>query len=123
MWSRYRLNFCAVAVCAVLLAGCASTPPDRPGVKEAKACMHALNNNPRIIPGYVIEACTNNGVWVVVTEDGAGLQIARYDFVNGEYAGFETQGVARSVQELNPTITQNMSLLRKNLNTQLKEKM
>ncbi len=118
MWLLWRLN-CLVFI--FLLTACASTPPDRPGVQEAKACMKALRENPRVLPGYVIEACTNNGVWVVIAEDETGIQKAQFDFVNGEYAGVETMGILTPVMELDPDLAENFASLRQSLNKELLE--
>lgn len=75
-----------------LLTGCLTTSESapRPGVAAARACMQALNRDPSLIPGYLIQACTHDGVWMVDQVDPAGSLLAQYDFVNGDYAGPET---------------------------------
>ena len=78
----------------LLLAGCSTLDiqEDSKPVKMAKACQRAKESNPGAIPGFHINACTNNGVWMVDQYDEAGNVIKKFDFVNGEYAGPESMG-------------------------------
>lgn len=58
----------------------------RPGVMEAKSCMAHINKSPAKFDGYIIQSCTNNGVWLVEQRDPqTGRPLTLYDFVNREY--------------------------------------
>jgi hypothetical protein len=106
-----------------LLGGCLTTSENkpRPGVAEAKACQRALERNRSVLPGFVISSCTNTGVWVAEKLDENGEWIARYDFLNGDYAGPETGFGAVAVESLGETQIQSFYALRKTLNRDLKD--
>ena len=121
MVRRYlTLSFCICA--ATLLSGCLTTSAvsQRPGVAEAKACLQALNN-PAAVAGFVIHACTNDGVWMVDQLDPAGTTVAQYDFVNGDYAGPETGFGFVPVDSLGEETIQAYQTLHKTLIQSLKE--
>lgn len=107
----------------VFLSGCVTTPENkpRPGVVEAKACQRALEKNRTVLPGYVISACTHTGVWVVERLDKNGDMIARYDFLNGDYAGPETGFGAVPVDSLGDREIRSFYALRKSLNHDLRD--
>ncbi len=106
-----------------LLGGCLTTSESkpRPGVEEARACQRALEKNRTVLPGYVISACTNTGVWVAEKLDENGERVARYDFLNGDYAGPETGFGAVSVDSLGDAQVDSFYALRKSLNRDLKD--
>lgn len=116
----FLLTFCIGA--ATLLSGCLTTSEvsQRPGVAEAKACLHALNN-PAALAGYVVHACTYDGVWMVDQLDPTGTTVAQYDFVNGDYAGPETGFGFVPVDSLGEETIQAYQTLHKTLNQNLKE--
>jgi hypothetical protein len=122
-----RRLFCTLAVLiftTCLLPGCATTSSALPrdGVTEARACQKALGTNPALMPGYIIRACTNNGVWVVDQVDPiAGGVAAKYDFVNGDYAGPETGYSSVPVESLGEDVIQSYKSLRVTLNKSLRE--
>ena len=65
-----------------LLTSCASdAPKDRPGVKEARACVKAWRAKKIILDVYEIQSCTNNGVWIVCNTTSDEL----FDFLNKTY--------------------------------------
>lgn len=103
------------------LTGCLTTSEVKPpsGVSEARACQKTLQDNPSALQGYVIQACTNTGVWLVEQIDPAGLPVARYDFVNGEYAGPETGGSLVSVESLGDEVIRSYQALHRTLNKDL----
>jgi hypothetical protein len=107
---------------AVLLGGCetSSTAKQRPGVAEARACMRALKENPAVLAGYVVRACTNTGVWMVDRVDPDGLILSQYDFVNQEYSGPETGFGFVPVESLGDDVIQAYKKLHKDLNKSLK---
>lgn len=119
---RYVIPLITLAATG-LLTGCATTAPvkQRTGVEEARACMRALQQNPNIIPGYTIRACTNTGVWVVDQVDPLGQSMASYDFVNGDYSGPETGYGPVPIDSLGETQIQAYQALHKSLNKDLQK--
>ncbi len=118
-----RLLLILPLLSTTLLGGCLTTSESkpRPGVLEAKACQRALEKNRSVLPGYIISACTHTGVWVVEKLDKNGEMVARYDFLNGDYAGPETGFGAVSVESLGEGQIQTFYSLRKTLNHDLKD--
>lgn len=73
--------------CLFLLAGCAGDGvKDRPGVKEAKACVKAWRAKKPILEKYEIQSCTNNGVWLAQNISSGEV----FDFVNKSYTSPQT---------------------------------
>lgn len=104
------------------LTGCATTDKvkQHPGVAEARACQKNLNSKPDVLPGYVIRACTNDGVWLVDQVDPlTGGMAAQYDFVNGDYAGPETGYSPVPVDSLGDNLIRSYKVLRTTLNRDL----
>lgn len=120
-----RLSTLALLIFAsCFLTGCltASNTKPRSGVTEARACQKALGNNPALLPGYVIRACTNDGVWVVDQVDPViGNVAAQYDFVNGDYAGPETGYSPVPVESLGDDLIHSYRALRVSLNKGLRQ--
>lgn len=120
-----RLSILALLIFAACsLTGCLTTSQSKPrsGVTEARACQKALGKNPALLPGYVIRACTNDGVWVVDQVDPvAGGVAAQYDFVNGDYAGPETGYSPVPVESLGDDLIRSYQALRVTLNKGLRE--
>jgi hypothetical protein len=81
--------------------------------------MNILNHNPRAIENYVIKACSHNGIWLADLEDANGLLLAKYDFVNREYAGPETGGGFLSVQSLSQAVQGQFFKIQTELNQKL----
>ena len=103
------------------LSGCETTS-ERPGVREARACQRALENNPARLEGFVIKACTNTGVWVVERVDPVmGTRLAEYDFLNGDYIGPETGFSPVAVDSLGDDLIRSYRALRISLNQSLKQ--
>lgn len=106
------------------LAGCALFEEDikpRPGVQEAKACFSVLQKNPGILPGFLIDSCSNRGVWVVEQMNQDGLLFAKYDFVNLSYAGQETGGGFIEIKTLGEDRVQAFHQLESRINRALLE--
>ena len=59
---------------------------DRPGVKEAKACVKATRAKKPILEKYEIQSCTNNGVWIAQNISSGEV----FDFLNKTYTSPET---------------------------------
>ncbi len=94
----------------------------RPGVLEAKACMHHINITLKDYPEYLIRSCTNTGIWIVEKTDvQTGSMIARYDFVNREYSGADTGGSPIDIDSLGGTQESDFLDLQKSLNRALLE--
>ena len=109
-----------VMIVASLLTGCAEVPvDDGPIVKTAKACQRAKENNPGIIHGFRITACTNTGVWMVDEYDETGQLVKRFDFLNQEYAGPESQGIFMPVAEMGGDAPAKLKSIRQALNDKL----
>jgi hypothetical protein len=107
----------------MLLNGCAGQKDGtRLGVHEARACMKALTKAPRILEGYEILACTNDGVWRVDQMDEKTGQWRKYDFLNREYAGPETGGTFIEWADFDSEMRQNFASLKKELNNRLLRK-
>jgi hypothetical protein len=104
------------------LGGCVTTSErPRPGVEEARACQRALEKNRSVLPGLIISACTNTGIWVAEKLDENGDRVARYDFLNGDYAGPETGFGAVPVDSLGDAQIDSFYALRKSINRDLKD--
>ena len=88
-------------------------------VKTAKACQRAKESNPNIIPGFRIAACTNTGVWMVDEIDTAGAVVKRFDFLNQEYAGPESQGIFMPVNLMGEEAPKKFHTIRQALNSKL----
>lgn len=107
---------------AFLVSGCATEVKQRPGVMEAKSCMRHINHSIEDYPDYIIKSCTNTGVWVVERVDSAnGFVVARYDFVNKDYAGPDTGGAAVGIDSLGGGQERDFFALQKGLNKALLE--
>lgn len=121
MMVRRFLSLFFSFVAASLLSGCLTTSEvqQRPGVAAARACMRALNTDPEAIPGFVVHACTNDGVWMVDQVDPVAGTVAQYDFVNGEYAGPETGYGFVPIDSLGEVTIQAYQSLHKTLNQSL----
>jgi hypothetical protein len=103
-----------------ILNGCAEAPmEDSKTVKTAKACQRAKESNPGVLQGFKITACTYNGVWMVDQFDEAGQVVKRFDFVNQEYAGPESQGNFIPVTELGYEAPGRFQTIRQTLNSKL----
>lgn len=102
--------FCA----ALCLVGCASeTVRDRPGVKEAKACLKALKDRDPILERYLILSCTNNGVWVardIQSND-------QFDFVNKELTS--AIDITTEFDDMDDPSRTKFSAIRKQINKEL----
>ncbi len=105
----------------LLLSACSGVDiqEDGPAVKTAKACQRAKESNPGIIKGFKINACTNTGVWMVDEYDEAGQLVKRFDFVNQEYAGPESQGIFMPVNMLGGDAPARLKTIRQALNEKL----
>lgn len=122
--SRFRaIRLSLLILVATTLTGCLTTGSvqQRPGVAEAKACVKALQSNATLIPGFIIKACTNTGVWQVDQVDPQGLTIASYDFVNRDYAGAETGFSPVPVDSLGEDQINAYKSVQKTINQQLVE--
>lgn len=107
-------------VLAVLVSGCAEAPiDDGPVVKTAKACQRAKEKHPDVIKGFKINACTNTGVWMVDQYDEQGTLLKRFDFVNREYSGPESQGIFMPVDMMGADAPQRLNTIRQTLNDKL----
>lgn len=103
-----------------VLSACAEVPmDDGPVVKTAKACQRAKESHPDIIKGFKITACTNTGVWMVDEYDEAGQLVKRFDFLNQEYAGPESQGIFMPVTLIGGGAPQRLQEIRQTLNNKL----
>ena len=103
-----------------LLTSCASDIQEDPlPVKTAKACQRAKENNPAVIPGFKITACTNTGVWMVDEVDPSGSVVKRFDFLNQEYAGPESQGIFMPVNLMGEEAPKQFQTIRQALNSRL----
>ena len=112
-----RLN---VVFLSLLLAACASDiQEDSPSVKTAKACQRAKESKPDIIKPFRITACTNTGVWMVDEYDETGSLVKRFDFLNQEYAGPESQGIFMPVMMMGPEAPVKFQTIRQALNSKL----
>lgn len=104
----------------LLLSACASDiQEDGPTVKTAKACQRAKESNPGIIKGFKITACTSNGVWMVDEYDEGGQLVKRFDFLNQEYAGPESQGIFMPVGMIGGDAQSRLQTIRQALNEKL----
>ena len=109
-----------ILVTAGLLTSCAEVPvEDGPVVKTAKACQRAKENNPDVIHGFKITACTSNGVWMVDEYDETGQLVKRFDFLNQEYAGPESQGIFMPVADMGGDAPAKLKSIRQALNDKL----
>lgn len=109
-----------IAISLLYLTSCASDIQEDPiPVKTAKACQRAKESNPHIIPGFRIAACTNTGVWMVDEIDTAGEVVKRFDFVNQEYAGPESQGIFMPVNLMGEEAPKKFQTIRQALNSKL----
>lgn len=113
-----------LTILALPLGGCLtlSEVKQRPGVEEAKACMKALQTDRMALPGFVINACTSNGVWLADQIDETGAVLARYDFVNGEYGGADTGFGMVPVESLGESQIDAFKTMRQTLNQDLRKK-
>ena len=103
-----------------LLSACASDIQEDPlPVKTAKACQRAKESNPNVIPGFKIAACTNTGVWMVDEIDATGSVVKRFDFVNQEYAGPESQGIFMPVNLMGDEAPKKFHTIRQALHSRL----
>lgn len=119
---RRFLTLTSLLCASCLLTGCLTTSNagQRPGVDEARACQKNLQANPTVVKGYVIRACTNNGIWLVDRVDLlTGGMAAQYDFVNGDYAGPETGYSPVPVDSLGEDLVRSYKTLRTTLNHEL----
>lgn len=115
-----RTPFVSVILLAAFLVGCAEVPvEDGPVVKTAKACQRAKENNPGIIKGFKITACTNTGVWMVDEYDETGELVKRFDFLNQEYAGPESQGIFMPAANMGADAPAKLKSIRQALNEKL----
>ena len=104
----------------LLFSACANDiQEDGPVVKTAKACQRAKEKNPDIIAGFKITACTSNGVWMVDQYDQDGQLVKRFDFLNREYAGPESQGIFMPVEMLGGDAPSRLQSIRQALNEKL----
>ncbi len=104
----------------MVLSACASgVQEDGPAVKTAKACQRAKESNPGILEGFKITACTNTGIWMIDEYDAQGSLVKRFDFVNHEYAGPESQGIFMPVEALGPEAPGRMLSIQQTLNSKL----
>jgi hypothetical protein len=103
------------------LNGCAITNvKQRSGVDEAKSCMAHRNTVLPDYPDYIIQSCTNTGVWIVEKMDPVSrVMLARYDFVNQEYNGPETGGAPLDIAALGGMQESDFKKLQKGLNQAL----
>ena len=114
---RFKIIF---LLSVLMLAGCAADiQEDGPVVKTAKACQRAKESNPGVLPPFKITACTNTGVWMVDEYDESGTLVKRFDFVNGEYAGPESQGIFMPVDMMGPEAPAKFQTIRQSLNGKL----
>jgi len=116
---RFSRTF-ILCLAIMALGGCAhDVQEDGKTVKTAKACQRAKESNPTAIAGFHINACTNNGVWMVDQYDEAGRVIKRFDFLNGEYAGPESMGEFIPAATLGPEAPARLQSIRQALNSKL----
>lgn len=109
-----------IVLAAFLLSGCASDiQEDSPTIKTAKACQRAKESHPDLIKPFRITACTNNGVWMVDEYDEAGGLVKRFDFLNQEYAGPESQGIFMPVAMMGLEAPVKFQTIRQALNSKL----
>lgn len=82
--------------------------------------MAHINKSPAKLDNYIIQSCTNTGVWLVEQRDmQSGQQLALYDFVNKEYSMAQTGNEPISMDIMSePEKTQFLALQR-NLNKAL----
>ncbi|PZP56323.1 MAG: hypothetical protein DI586_04160 [Micavibrio aeruginosavorus] len=115
-----HIRYFPLLISIFLLSACASDiQEDGPAVKTAKACQRAKESNPDIIKGFKITACTNTGVWMVDEYDDGGQLVKRFDFLNQEYAGPESQGIFMPVGLLGGDAPQKLQTIRQALNDKL----
>lgn len=82
--------------------------------------MRHLNGTADDYPGYIIRSCTNTGVWIVeMTDKTTNMMVARYDFVNRDYAGPETGGAPIGIEALGGSQEREFITLQKKLNKAL----
>lgn len=85
--------------------------------------MKSLHGPIKTKPDYIINACTNTGVWVVQKKDPQnGIVLAEYDFVNRLYSGMETGGSSLPVESIGGIVEQSFTLTQKELNLALLHK-
>lgn len=112
MWRN--LVFIIIIGCGLGLSGCSSVKDrDRPGVKEAKACVKAWRAQKTILEQYTIQSCTNNGVWIV-RNDASGEV---FDFLNKTYTSNTTGEIELS--DMPDDKKAIFTSLRKDLNNEL----
>lgn len=119
MDARFKSTF-LMSVSILFLSCCAHDVQEDPiPVKTAKACQRAKESHPHVIPGFKISACTNTGVWMVDEVDPAGNVVKRFDFLNQEYAGPESQGIFMPVNLMGEEAPRKFQTIREALNSRL----
>lgn len=82
--------------------------------------MAHIHKSPPQYDGYIIQNCTNNGVWIVEQQDPQTSQmIALYDFVNREYALGSTETEPLTIDLMTDTEKTQFLTLQRNLNKAL----
>ena len=118
--NQHLKNLIYCFILPFLLSGCASDiQEDGPVVKTAKACQRAKESHPDVIKGFKITACTNTGVWMVDEYTETGELVKRFDFVNSEYAGPESQGIFMPVDLMGGDAPAKLKMIRQTLNDKL----
>jgi hypothetical protein len=104
-----------------LLSGCATeVVKPRPGVLEAKSCMMHMNQPLKGAENYLIQSCTNNGVWMVEERDKTtDSPIVIYDFVNRELTRLTTENEPISIDTISSPEKEQFLALQKELNKAL----
>ncbi len=85
--------------------------------------MAHLKKSPAQFEGYIIQSCTNTGVWLVEQRDSqSGQLLALYDFVNREYSMAQTGNSPISIDTMSESEKTQFLALQKNLNKALLDK-
>ncbi len=89
---------------------------------EAKSCMAHLHKSPAGWQDYIIQSCTNTGVWMVTQRDPKTAQIMTlYDFVNREYSSGQPEATPLSFDIMTDAEKNQFLTLQRNLNKALLE--
>jgi hypothetical protein len=82
--------------------------------------MAHIHKSPPTFDGYIIQSCTNTGVWMVQQQDiQSGQPIAIYDFVNREYSMAQPEAEPLTIDLMTEPEKAQFLTLQRNLNKAL----